>query len=122
MTNPIKQGKKGKNVMDIQKKKEQQLLIVTVTGRLDAVSAPAFEENLSQTLAEGETRLLLDFSGLQYISSAGLRSLLVLTKKLKAVQGELCFSGIQGPVAEVFKISGFNTLFKIFDSPDAALS
>jgi anti-anti-sigma factor len=107
--------------MDIQKKKEKQTLIVTASGRLDALSAPIFEENLSQSLAEGETHLLLDFSGLQYISSAGLRTLLVLTKKLKTVQGELCFAGIRGPVAEVFKISGFNNLFKIFDSPEGAL-
>jgi anti-sigma B factor antagonist len=107
--------------MDIQKKKEKQILIVTTSGRLDALSAPIFEENLSQSLAEGETRLLVDFSDLQYISSAGLRSLLVLTKKLKTVQGELYFAGIRGPVAEVFKISGFNNLFKIFDSPEEAL-
>jgi anti-anti-sigma factor len=102
--------------MDIHKKKEKDFLVITVKGRLDALTAPDLEKDLLETIAGGELRLLLDFSDLQYISSAGLRSLLLLAKKLKSAQGEILFSSLQGPVAEVFKISGFYSIFKIFDS------
>jgi anti-anti-sigma factor len=108
--------------MEIQKRKEKNVLLVSVQGRVDAVTAPELEKDLLETIAGGEKRLLLDLSTLQYISSAGLRSLLVLAKKLKAEQGEILFAGLQGPVDEVFKISGFYSLFKIFDSQEAALS
>ncbi len=108
--------------MEIQKRKEKDLLLVTVKGRLDAVTAPQFEENLGQAIGQGEKGVLIDLSDLQYISSAGLRSLLVLAKKLKMTQGELLFSGLQGPVKEVFKISGFFSIFKVFDSQEAALT
>jgi anti-anti-sigma factor len=108
--------------MEIETKKEDHLMVVAVKGRMDAVTAPKFEENLQECIAKGEKSFLMDLSELQYISSAGLRSLLVLAKKLKPQGGEILFTGLQGPVDEVFKISGFYSIFKIFDSPEAALS
>lgn len=108
--------------MEIQKRKEKNTVVVGVKGRLDAMTAPDLEKELLETIAGGEKRLLMDLSGLAYISSAGLRTLLVLAKKLKAEQGEILFTGLKGPVDEVFKISGFYSIFKIFDSPEAALS
>lgn len=107
--------------MEIQKRKEKDLLLVSVKGRLDAVTAPQFEEILGESIGQGEKGVLVDLADLHYISSAGLRSLLVLAKKLKKTQGELLFSGLQGSVKEVFKISGFFSIFKVFDSPEAAL-
>jgi anti-anti-sigma factor len=106
--------------MEIQKSKRDAILVISVKGRLDALTAGEFEKNLLETIAQGDKKLLLDLSELQYISSAGLRSLLVLAKKLKAEAGEILFSGLQGPVAEVFKISGFYSIFRTFDTLDAA--
>jgi len=106
--------------MEIQKRKEKNIMVVSVKGRLDALTAPELEKDLLETIAGRENRFLMDLSGLQYISSAGLRSLLVLAKKLKSEQGEIFFTGLQGPVDEVFKISGFYSIFKIFDSLEAA--
>lgn len=108
--------------MEIQKRKENNTVVVAVKGRLDALTAPELEKDLLETIAGGEKRLLMDLSGLHYISSAGLRTLLVLAKKLKAQEGEVLFTGLKGPVDDVFKISGFYSIFKIFDSPEAALS
>jgi len=96
-------------------------VIASVKGRLDAVTAPEFEKNLSDLISKGETIFLLNFAGLDYISSAGLRSILATFKKLKEKQGKILFTGLQGPVEEVFKISGFHTIFKIFDSEETAL-
>lgn len=108
--------------MEIQKRKENNTVVVVVKGRLDALTAPELEKDLLETIAGGEKRLVMDLSGLHYISSAGLRTLLVLAKKLKAQEGEVLFTGLKGPVDDVFKISGFYSIFKIFDSPEAALS
>jgi anti-anti-sigma factor len=107
--------------MEIQTRKEKKVLVVTVKGRMDAVTAPAFEKTLQDLIVTGENGFLIDLSELQYVSSAGLRSFLVLAKKLKLQEGELLFAGLQGPVDEVFKISGFYSIFKIFDSVKAAL-
>ena len=107
--------------MEILTRKEKNAVIASVKGRLDAVTAPEFEKNLSDLISKGETIFLLNFAGLDYISSAGLRSILATFKKLKEKQGKILFTGLQGPVEEVFKISGFHTIFKIFDSEETAL-
>ena len=107
--------------MELQQRKENHVLIVALKGRLDAQTAPGMEKDLLESIEKGEKHFLLDLSGLQYISSAGLRSLLVLAKKLKTVTGEILFAGLEGPVAEVFKISGFNSIFKIYPSVSEAL-
>jgi anti-anti-sigma factor len=107
--------------MEIQTRKEKNAVIVSVKGRMDALTAPEFEKNLSDLISKGETLFLLNFAGLEYISSAGLRSILATYKKLKEKQGNILFTGLQGPVEEVFKISGFHTIFKIFDSEEKAL-
>ncbi len=101
--------------MEITSRKEENKLIVAVQGRIDAGTAPAFEKALCDFIAQGENAFHIDLHGLEYISSAGLRSLLVAAKQLKARQGEIVFSGLQGSVKDVFRISGFNTIFKILE-------
>jgi anti-anti-sigma factor len=108
--------------MEISVRKEKNISVVSVTGRMDAVTAPEFEKNLSELMSKGEKKFLVNLAGLEYISSAGLRSILVIAKQSKAGQGEVIFSGLRGPVEEVFKISGFHSIFKIFDSEEAALN
>jgi anti-anti-sigma factor len=107
--------------MEIQTRKEKGAIIVSVKGRMDALTAPEFENNLSGQISQGENIFLINFTGLEYISSAGLRSILATAKKLKEKQGKLLFTGLQGPVEEVFKISGFHSIFEIYDSEETAL-
>lgn len=107
--------------MDIQVRKEKNATVVAVTGKMDAVTAPDYEQQLRRLMDEGEKTFVNDFSGLVYISSAGLRSILATAKALKAVEGRLLFSGVTGPVKDVFEISGFGSLFQLHDSPDTAL-
>ncbi|MHB8110718.1 MAG: STAS domain-containing protein [Syntrophorhabdaceae bacterium] len=108
--------------MDISTRKEKEITIVTVSGRIDAITAPEFEANLDGLITSGERTLLINLSGLGYISSAGLRSILSSAKKLKGLSGEILFTGLQGPVEEVFQISGFKSIFKIFPSETEALA
>ncbi|MEN6616171.1 MAG: STAS domain-containing protein [Syntrophorhabdus sp.] len=100
--------------MDITTRKEKDITIVAVVGRIDAITAPEFEASLDRLITAGERTILINLSGLGYISSAGLRSILSSAKKLKALSGEILFTGLQGPVEEVFQISGFKSIFKIF--------
>lgn len=107
--------------MKLHTHKEKNVMIVLVKGRIDATTAPEFENHLSDFISKGENKLLLNFSELEYISSAGLRSILASAKKLKDLDGKIWFAGLKGPVEEVFKISGFLSLFKAYDSEEAAL-
>lgn len=118
--NSVWKGLKG-GKMEITVRKEGSAAVVSVKGRIDAVTAGEFEKGLSALMAGGDCMLVLDFKGLEYISSAGLRSILSTAKQLKAKEGKMLFAGLQGPVKDVFKISGFGSIFKIYDTEEEAL-
>ncbi len=99
--------------MDIRVKREAKGLVVSIVGRLDAVSAVTFDQEMDGQINGGECRFILDLSQLDYISSAGLRSILSLSTKLEQHEGTMTLCGLRGGVKEVFDISGFSTLFKI---------
>lgn len=107
--------------MEIISRKEKDAAIVAVNGRMDAVSAPEFEKSTGEFIDGGTTKLIINLGGLEYISSAGLRSILITSKKIKEKQGTVFFVGLTGTVQEVFKMSGFYTLFEIFDKEEEAL-
>ena len=107
--------------MEIHVSNQKNATVVSVKGRVDAVTAPEFEKNLSDLISKGETTLLLNFGDVEYISSAGLRSILSTAKKLKEQKGKIVLTGLKGSVGEVFKISGFDSIFKIFESEETAL-
>ena len=107
--------------MEISIDKQSKAVIVAVKGRMDAVTAPAFETTLADHIVTGASLFIVDCSALEYISSAGLRSLLTTAKALRACDGELVFAALQDVVREVFEIAGFGTIFTVFDSTDAAL-
>ena len=97
--------------MTITKKIEGSALTVAVEGRLDTVTSPDLEAALSESL-EGVTDLTLDFSALDYISSAGLRVLLATQKKMNA-QGSMKVCGVNETVGEVFEVTGFADILTI---------
>ena len=108
--------------MEIRKQKTEKGLLVSVSGRLDAVTSPDFEKEMDGCLAGGEKVLVVDLLGLEYISSAGLRSILAITKKLKARNGKIVLASLQDMVKEVFEISGFSKILPVFSSKEEALS
>jgi anti-anti-sigma factor len=107
--------------MEFHTSKESGWTVVSIGGRMDAVTTPEIDKKLYDLLESGEKRLVVDLKDLGYISSAGLRSLLATAKKLKAVQGEMAFANLRGPVKDVFEISGFYSIFKVFDSVAEAI-
>ncbi len=108
--------------MEVALRKERNLVIVSVAGRMDAVCTLDFEKNLEDQMAAGATRFILDFSALEYISSAGLQCILSAAKKLEPLGGEIELAALKGTVKEVFEISGFSSIFPIHESVDAALA
>jgi len=106
--------------MEMTNRKERNALVISIQGRMDAVTAPDFEKEVDRLLEKGETRFVVDLGGLDYISSAGLRSILSLAKKLKSNSGTLHLAALQAVVKEVFDISGFSSIIPIFDSVESA--
>lgn len=107
--------------MDILFKKAVKGLIVSLMGKMDAVSAVDFDKEMNEQMMKGESQFILDLSRLDYISSAGLRSILSVSRKIKERRGAFVLCGFQGIVKEVFNISGFFSMFTIFDSLEDAL-
>lgn len=107
--------------MEITSRKENAAIVVSVQGRIDAVTAPAYENSM-KALLEQESLFVLDFQSLEYISSAGLRVILATAKTLKGKGGRMVMANVTGTVREVFDISGFGAIFSMFDSIEAALS
>jgi stage II sporulation protein AA (anti-sigma F factor antagonist) len=104
--------------MDTHCEKCGQVMVLALQGRLDTISAPAFDAEVSRMLRASERLFLLDLSGLDYISSAGLRSLLMLAKQLDARAGKLVLCGLEEMISEVFQVAGFEAIFNI--CPDRA--
>lgn len=86
-------------------------LTIRLAGRLDGNSAPAFGRRLAEHLSATATGVVLDASGLEFISSAGLRELMTLAKKLRQNQAKAVLAGVTPLVNEVLEISGMNPLF-----------
>ncbi len=108
--------------MEINTRKERDVTIVSVTGRMGEVTAPAFEEKMREYIADAKIKFVVDLGELEYISSAGLRSILAIAKLLKEKNGTIVLSGLTGAVKEVFKISQFVSIFTIHDNPENALA
>ena len=99
--------------MDIQSKVGNGFTAIAIKGRLDAVSAAAAEAAINGVIEAGASHLVLNLSGLEYVSSAGLRVLLVTAKKLSRQNGKIVLCGLQDAVREVFAISGFLSIFPV---------
>jgi anti-anti-sigma factor len=107
--------------MNIQFVNEGDWTVIGLEGRMDAVTAPEFEKLILEQIRKGSVKLILDFSKLEYISSAGLRTVLVTGKSSRARGGDVACCGLQGVVKQVFEISGFQKLIPIFDCLNDAL-
>ena len=106
--------------MEISTRTSNDIHIVAIAGSLDSTTAPDAQKALDPVLAAAK-KVALDFSALDYISSAGLRVLLGAAKKLRASGGTLRMFGLNQSVREVFEISGFSTILAVYPSEAEAL-
>jgi len=108
--------------MKIKIDEKQNMLVVSVSGKLDVMSAPELEEALSKHIDEAKAKtIILNVSELDYVSSSGLRVVLLSAKRLKEIKCELVIAGLKDTVKDVFEISGFYSVFKIFETTEDAL-
>ena len=98
------------------------VLILKPAGRVDSNNAAAAEEIVVGHVDKGAQRLALDLSDLDYVSSAGLRVLLVTAKKLRQTGGRMALFNPQPTVHEVLEVSGFLAILTVCDSREAALA
>jgi len=107
--------------MKFENLKVKNSYVIKVSGRMDASNSSLFEEEVKKMLAEGNKNLIVELQNLEYISSAGLRSILSAGKLLKVEKGSLKLCSLNGIVLEVFEISGFDTIFQIYESIEEAV-
>jgi anti-anti-sigma factor len=95
--------------------------VVRIDGSLDTNTSAKAQAHFDGVLEARPTRIIVDFGGLDYISSSGLRVLLATGKKLRRTGGELGVCAMNDMATEVFEISGFSTLFQTYDTVEEAL-
>ena len=89
------------------------VLIASVNGRVDGSNAQEFQEALEKLMADGVNALALDLGDLAYISSAGLRVILLISRQMQGRSGKFGICTLKGAIAEVFALSGFDKIIPI---------
>ena len=107
--------------MQISVKTINKVKVLELEGKLNTRSSPDAEKELARLIESGEKRILINLEKLDYVSSSGLRVLLVTAKKLNSSDGELRICGVKDFVEEIFQISGFSTIFTIYENETEAL-
>ena len=107
--------------MEINVEREDGTLIAEVKGRVDSANAREFEQTLSAAIGD-DRNVIIDFEGLSYISSSGLRVLLLVAKTLRQRSAHLALCSLAGSIREVFEISGFDKIIPIHGSRAEALA
>ena len=107
--------------MHITKEKIGNYSVLNIKGRIDTIHSSDLEKEVSQLLDSGEKNLIFNCSGMNYISSSGLRVFLVTQKKVILMDGKLYLCNMQPTIQEIFRISGFSNLFRIYDTQEEAL-
>jgi anti-anti-sigma factor len=108
--------------MNLTKKNSNGFCILSIEGRIDTTNFNEFENEIVGIIGAGEKNIVLNCKGLNYISSSGLRVFLIAQKKLMALNGKLHLCEMQPAIKEIFDISGFSTIFKIFETEEEALA
>lgn len=99
--------------MDIQKEQVGDVHVVTAEGRLDGIYSSAFANQVGELISGPNPKILIDFTNIDFVTSAGLRAVLLLMKKATASGGAFALCGVNEQVREVLDISGFAEIFSI---------
>lgn len=95
---------------------------MAINGRIDTATAPELEQTINKEIELGHRKVLLNFTGVSYISSGGLRVLLATAKKLKAPEDKFGICGLSPEVQKILKLAGFTSIFSIYPSEGEALA
>ena len=102
--------------MEITLKKDGEKAVASIKGQLDTLTTPEFKKALLELIDNGERKIILDFSELDFISTDGLSGILVLVRRMKVEKGELSVAVLRGQVKKVLDISGLSSCIPVFDT------
>ena len=108
--------------MELSTRAERGHTVIEVDGRIDTTTTPRFEAYCLAAIDGGASRLVLDFSKVVYISSAGLSSVLAVAKRAGRTGDVFAIVGLSGMVKEIFAISGFDSIVPIKQDVEAAIA
>ena len=108
--------------MNLSEEMHAATTVIAVAGRLDGATAVTFEEAMSKAVAASGHGVVLDLAHVHYISSAGLRVIMVMAKQLQARQTPFAICELSPNVREVFEISGFDRVLRVTGTRAAALA
>ena len=108
--------------MQVNEEKQGDTLIMALEGRLDSTTSSDFEQKIVGAIHNNEKQIVIDLGGVDYISSAGLRAILIGAKQMNAGYGKLALCGLNEKIQEVFHMSGFDKILKILPSRDDAIA
>ena len=107
--------------MTISDTREDGVVVVSPVGRVDSTTSARLDQHLLALTGAGESRLVVDLSGVDYISSAGLRVMLALAKRAKDQKGRVALFAMSDSVRQVFELAGFLPLFTVTSTRDDAV-
>jgi anti-sigma B factor antagonist len=108
--------------MKIVEDKQGKVVIFSLEGRLDSNTSPSVEKKILDSISEGASDVVLNFSLLDYISSAGIRVLVRCHKELEKKDGHISLAAVPKPIENVLYITGFLPYFKVYESSSDALA
>ena len=108
--------------IEVVEERDQDTLVLLPVGSLDSGNAHAFEAIVMGHVSSGEQRLIVDFSRLHFVSSAGLRVFIIAARALKASSGQIILCAMQHHVEDVFRVSGIYRVIAIEETRAAALA
>jgi anti-anti-sigma factor len=107
--------------MELSVIKHENYSLFEINGNLDLISSEILGKNVDAIIADGEINLLIDFTNIEFVNSAGLRGLFIASNKLKSINGKLKLFSLQPHVKEIFTITGFNQALNVFDTKAEAI-
>ena len=107
--------------MDIKIRTVEQIVVVELDGKIDSKTAPQVQAQISPLVQRG-SRIVLDMTGVTYMSSAGLRLLVAAHRQVADSNGKLALAGLAERVRDTMSITGFLPFFTIYDTVQAALA
>lgn len=108
--------------MRLEEEKIGEVVVVALAGRLDGFNAPDLEAKIKELIERGDIHVLLDCAEMEYVSSAGLRAVIVGAKSCQQHEGKLTLCSLQPDCKTVFEVSGFLKILDCYDTRDAALA
>jgi len=107
--------------MELSTTENGQVTVMSVSGRVDSATAPDLENALKQLVDNNKIRIVLDLTGVDYMSSAGLRAMVSTLKSVKRATGDLRLANPSSRVAEVLRLAGLTSIFSIYSSQADAI-